>query len=67
MKILTPAQVHAIQIKTHAFIVDPSDARMECLICNAFVADLVDVWQTELDNIRWFAFHDKSAIIEEQN
>lgn len=67
MVTLTPAQAHAMQITSHKYIIDPSDSKNECLICNAFVTDLLDVWQTELENIHWFAFHNNSAIMEDKN
>lgn len=57
MVILTPSQVHALNITDHIYLQDPADIKRECLICNAFVADLIDVWQTEQDNISWLAFN----------
>ena len=62
---LTPSEVHQMTVTGHTFIEDPADFKHECLICNAFVTDLIDVWNTEQENIHWFALNNKRAIIEE--
>lgn len=52
---LTASQVHALTVTDHIYFRDPADSLQECLICNAFVTDLIDAWQTHEDNISWLA------------
>lgn len=66
MIVMTPAQVHEMKKFNHPFIEDPADSCHECLVCNAFVTDLVDAWQTHEANIHWFAVNGFHATMEEQ-